>query len=92
MGDGNIVFHMKKKHEWYIIWNDLWNISEAYSQPCQTSKIEVFTKTVNKLKLLFILAKNSILGVWQGSKYTSAFMLELFFKLLLMVCQGVFRT
>ena len=77
----NIAFHMKKKHELYKIWNDLWNISEAYSQLCQTFKIEVFAEIVNKLNLIklnFIFAKNSILGVWQGSKYSSAFMLELF--------------
>ena len=77
----NIAFHMKKKHELYKIWNDLWNISEAYSQLCQTFKIEVFAEIVNKLNLIklnFIFAKNSILGVWQGFKYSSAFMLELF--------------
>ena len=34
------------------------SVAEAYSEPYQTSKIEQF-------------AKCSILGVWQGSEYTS---------------------
>ena len=38
---------------------------EAYSEPCQTSKMELFKKIVN------IFAKRSILDVWQGSKYAS---------------------
>ena len=81
MGDGKHCFSHEK--ETWVVYNlnDLWNISEAYSQLCQTFKIEVFAEIVNKLNLIklnFIFAKNSILGVWQGSKYSSAFMLELF--------------
>ena len=78
MGDGKHCFSHEKE-TWVVDnLNDLWNISEAYSQLCQTFKIEVFVEIVNKLNLIFIFAKNSILGVWQGSKYSSAFMLELF--------------
>ena len=40
---------------------------EAYSEPCQTSKIELFAKIVNEWKLLTIFKKSSILDVWQGS-------------------------
>ena len=36
---------------------------EAYSEPYQTSKIEVFAKIV-------IFVKISMLDVWQGSEYT----------------------
>ena len=36
---------------------------EAYSEPCQTCKIEVFAKIV-------IFAKDSLLNVWQGFEYT----------------------
>ena len=40
-----------------------------YSEPCETSKIELFEKIVNNWKLLPISAKTSILDVWQGSEY-----------------------
>ena len=33
--------------------------SEAYSEPCQTSKMEVFTKIVNGFSFLTIFAKSS---------------------------------
>ena len=42
---------------------------EAYSDPCQTSKIERFAKIVNDWKPLTIFAKHSILDAWQGSVY-----------------------
>ena len=38
--------------------------SEAYSEPCQTSKMKCFAKIINGLKLLTIFAKRSILDVW----------------------------
>ena len=44
----------------------------AYSEPCQTSKMERFTKIVNCLKSLTIFVKRSILDVWQGSEYAYA--------------------
>ena len=45
---------------------------EAYTEPCQTSRIELFAKRVNGLKPLTIFAKSSILDVWQGSEYIPA--------------------
>ena len=45
-------------------------ILEAYSEPCQVSKMEFSVKIVNNLKLLTIFAKNSILDIWQGSEYS----------------------
>ena len=41
--------------------------SEAYSKPCQTSQIEVFTKI--GFSFLTIFAKTSILDVWQDSEF-----------------------
>ena len=42
---------------------------ETYSEPCQTSKMELLAKIVNALKLLFTFAKTSILDPKQGSEY-----------------------
>ena len=39
--------------------------TEACSKPSRSSKIELFAKTVNSFKLLVIVAKSSILDVWQ---------------------------
>ena len=41
----------------------------AYSEPCQTSKMERFAKIFNSLKPLTISAKRTILDIWQSSKY-----------------------
>ena len=38
-------------------------------EPCQTSKMELFAKIVNGLKLLTIFAKHFILYVGQDSEY-----------------------
>ena len=38
--------------------------TEAYSEPCQTSKMERSAKIVNGLKALTTLAKRFILDVW----------------------------
>ena len=35
--------------------------SEAYSEPCQTSKMEIYTKIVNVFSLLTILVKSKAL-------------------------------
>ena len=43
----------------------------SYSEPCQTSKMERFAKTVDGLKPLTIFTKHSILDVWQDSEYAS---------------------
>ena len=45
----------------------------AYLEPCQTSKMERFVKTVNDSMLLTIFAKGTILDVSQGSEYASVY-------------------
>ena len=45
--------------------------SEAYSEPCQTSKMEVFAKIVNSFSFFTIFAKFSILDIWQDSEFVS---------------------
>ena len=45
--------------------------SEAYSEPCQTSKMEVFGKIVNGFSFLIIFGKSSILDVFQDSEFAS---------------------
>ena len=42
---------------------------EAYSEPCQTSKMKLCVKIANSWKLK-VLAKKSILDVWQFTEYT----------------------
>ena len=42
-------------------------------EPGETSKMELFVKIVNNIKLLTIFTKSSILDIWMGSKYTSVF-------------------
>ena len=46
--------------------------SEAYSEHCQTSKMERFEKIIEDFEPLTIFAKRSILYVWQGSEYAPA--------------------
>ena len=41
--------------------------AEGNSEPCQTSKMERLGKMGNGQKLLTVLAKRTILDVWQGS-------------------------
>ena len=57
----------------------LHNSTEAYLEPCQTSKMEHFTKTVNSLKPLTIFANSYILDVWQGSLNTPLYCIYLLF-------------
>ena len=45
--------------------------SEAYSEPCQTSKMKLLPKIINGFYPLNIFTKNFILDVWQGSDYSS---------------------
>ena len=45
--------------------------AEAYSESCQTSKMEIFVKIVKGLKPLIAFAKNSFLDVPQDSDYAS---------------------
>ena len=44
---------------------------EAYGEPKQTSKMELFAKTVKGWKSFIIFPKCFILDVWQGPEYTS---------------------
>ena len=46
-------------------------MSEAYSEQCQTSKMEGFAKTVSSFKPLKSFCKKLVLGVWQDSEYKS---------------------
>ena len=50
--------------------------SEATSESCQTFMMEIFVKIVKNEKPFTIFAKSSILDVWQGSEYTSEFVLK----------------
>ena len=45
--------------------------SEAYSEPCRTSKMEVLGKIVSRFLFLTIFTKSSILDVWQDSEFAS---------------------
>ena len=51
--------------------NNEYQITDAYSEPCQTSKMEYLLKKKNSPYPLTIFAKHSILDVWQRSEYTS---------------------
>ena len=44
---------------------------EAYSEPCQTSKMERFAKIVNGKKPLTIFAERSVLDVWHDFESAS---------------------
>ena len=44
-------------------------VSEAYSETCQTSKMELFAKRVNGWLPLTFFAKNSISDPWRDSEY-----------------------
>ena len=46
------------------------------SKPCQISKMERFAKTVKGFKSLTIFAKCCMLDVWQGSEYTSTYVIN----------------
>ena len=53
---------------------------DAYSEPCQISKMKLFRICENREGLwvvIFFLAKSSILDLWQGSKYASETSLNL---------------
>ena len=55
--------------------------SEAYSEPSQTSKMELFVKIINGWKPLTFLTKSSILDVRPGFDYASTFFSGLDFLL-----------
>ena len=45
--------------------------SEAYLEPCQTSKTDIFAKIINGFQSLTIFAKSSITDIWQGYENVS---------------------
>ena len=47
--------------------------SEAYSEPCQTSKMKFFAKIVNDLQPLTIFKISSVLDVWLWSSHNIHF-------------------
>ena len=47
--------------------------SEAYLEPCQTSKMNLFGKIVDGFLPWSVFVKSSILDVWQGFEYTSIY-------------------
>ena len=49
----------------------MWS-AEAYSEPCQTSKMALLAKIVGVFQPLTVFVKSFILDVWQGSEYASA--------------------
>ena len=51
--------------------------AKEYSKPNQTSKMEFFAKINNGFHPLTIFTKNSILDVWLGSEYPSAWTTKL---------------
>ena len=57
----------------FLKWNigNIGSHSEAYSEPCQTFEMEVFTKLLNDVSFLTIFTKSSILDVWQGFEFAS---------------------
>ena len=56
--------------------------SEAYSELCQTSKVESFAKIVNGFKKITIFKRNSVLEIFdiQDSEYASANIFRLYPK------------
>ena len=58
-------------------------VSEVYSEPCQTFKIERFLKIKNGWKPFTIFPKRYILHFWQGSEYASILRFLMLCKILL---------
>ena len=52
-------------------WQSNLSNPEAYSESCQTSKMECFANIVNNEKPLTISVIRSILDAWWSSKYAS---------------------
>ena len=84
--EGVQLSKIKKKKFWQRLIYNL-AIPEAYSEACQISKTERFAKIVNGEKPISILAKRSILDVWQGSECTSDSVLWL--KILKSTFEGI---
>ena len=73
------------KHETYLT---LEASSEAYSEQCQTSKMEVFAKIVNGFSLFTVLCKKLHLRCWQDSEFASEASNDLWKKLHLSCLTG----
>ena len=65
----------------YAVTNTAQTSSEAYSEPCQTSKMVNFAKIYKVFQLLTIFAKCSVLDVWQHSEYVSALQVKWFYQI-----------
>ena len=50
--------------------NVYWN-SEAYLEPCQTSKIDIFAKIINGFQSLTTFTESSFTDIWQGYENAS---------------------
>ena len=62
-------------------WQDSLSNPEAYLEPCQISKMEVFAKIVNGYKRLGeLFVKHFIFDVWLDSEYASVICYSLFRK------------
>ena len=66
-----ITRHFKETFHEINLFQVLVYCTEAYSESCQTSKMERFAKIVNSFKPLTIFAKCPILGDWQSSECAS---------------------
>ena len=58
-------------------------IPEAYSEPSQTCKVDIFTKIVNSKQPAIVFAKSSILDVQLGFEYASTSSFAGMFNILL---------
>ena len=61
----------KKRCLFSLFSKTTWTNSDAYSEPCQVSKVEVFVKIVYRFMSSIIFVKISILDAWMGFEYTS---------------------
>ena len=49
--------------------NNCFSLSEGYSEPCQSPKIQLFAKIINGFKSLTISAKRFVLDFLKGAEY-----------------------
>ena len=66
------VLYLVKTHDRMMC---IYSHSEAHSEPCQTSKIELRARIINGWKHVTVFVKSLTLGVWQCSEYTSTILL-----------------
>ena len=81
-------------YHWYLNWfKNKTSLTlkanlEAYSEPCQTSKMEISAKIVNSFLFFTSFAKSSILDVEQDSEFVSEASNDLHKKLFLSCLTG----